>query len=528
MSSKAENTSQNSSQQHRLTIFCRYPLLLKIVAWLGSLSFIGNAGIGLADFTPISVSSAEKQEILQASASTPVTEKQDVPTREMMGPHLPLVSQQTVATIAINPASHDRAATATKVAPDTNPPTPTRRQHADVISADNYTVSAIGPETRSVSLPNSVSISVPAPINAVTPDRIARTRNSSNGTREIVTQTSSEVSSSQGRKRAIVSQSVPASGVNPKSRDTYIALRPLPKVNLNRSTVDRGATANRVIAPTPVASNHHVSTGNRRALVGLQPQTVPPLKPSPSSLRRKAPTFKTARVEPIQPIVAQTAVVIPVPPPLTQTVKVPQVAQLPQLTTDRAVPRVTPLPVIKPATVAQQPAPQRVAINNVDRGAVGYESGEIGYPLANVSPITSRYGWRTHPISGSRRFHAGLDFGAPMGAPVVAAGGGQVVSAGWMSGYGKTIVIQHNGTQQTLYAHLSDISVQPGQTLARGTVIGRVGSTGNSTGPHLHFEIRVATNDGWVATDPYHDVRYALDNMQRATPVVQRDLPHSF
>jgi murein DD-endopeptidase MepM/ murein hydrolase activator NlpD len=111
-----------------------------------------------------------------------------------------------------------------------------------------------------------------------------------------------------------------------------------------------------------------------------------------------------------------------------------------------------------------------------------------------------------------------------MGAPVVAASGGQVVSAGWIGGYGKTVVIQHNGVQQTLYGHLSEISVQPGQRLERGTVIGRVGSTGNSTGPHLHFEIRMATNDGWVATDPYQEVRYALDNMQRPTPVVQKDL----
>lgn len=110
---------------------------------------------------------------------------------------------------------------------------------------------------------------------------------------------------------------------------------------------------------------------------------------------------------------------------------------------------------------------------------------------------TSNYGWRTHPIFGTRRFHAGIDIGAGYGAPIVAAAAGAVVSAGWQGGYGNTVVIDHGGGLATLYAHQSSIGVVAGQSVQRGQTIGAVGSTGYSTGPHLHFEVRVngATRD---------------------------------
>ena len=127
-------------------------------------------------------------------------------------------------------------------------------------------------------------------------------------------------------------------------------------------------------------------------------------------------------------------------------------------------------------------------------------------------------------MTGTRRFHSGVDIGAPMGAPVVATVSGTIVSAGWNGGYGKAIVIQH-GTQQTLYGHLSVISVQAGQSIDQGTIIGSVGSTGNSTGPHLHFEERVSTDRGWVAVDPGDEIKYALDVLKRSDPYAQKDLP---
>jgi murein DD-endopeptidase MepM/ murein hydrolase activator NlpD len=147
------------------------------------------------------------------------------------------------------------------------------------------------------------------------------------------------------------------------------------------------------------------------------------------------------------------------------------------------------------------------------------------YPLTTPAPITSRFGWRTHPLTGSRRFHSGLDIGAPSGAPAVATGAGTVISAGWNGGYGKAVIIQHSDTQQTLYGHLSEISVQAGQTVTPGTVIGLVGSTGNSTGPHLHFESRMPVDGVWTAVDPSQEIQYAVDTLRRSMPYARKDLP---
>jgi murein DD-endopeptidase MepM/ murein hydrolase activator NlpD len=106
-------------------------------------------------------------------------------------------------------------------------------------------------------------------------------------------------------------------------------------------------------------------------------------------------------------------------------------------------------------------------------------------------PLTSGYGWRTHPIFGTRRFHAGIDIGAPSGASIVAAGTGRVIFVGQKSGYGNATIIDHGGGIATLYAHQSAIGVSNGTTVAIGQRIGSVGCTGYCTGPHLHFEVRV-------------------------------------
>ncbi len=103
--------------------------------------------------------------------------------------------------------------------------------------------------------------------------------------------------------------------------------------------------------------------------------------------------------------------------------------------------------------------------------------------------LTSFYGGRVHPIFRQWGFHNGLDIAAPYGTPVGAARGGVVISTGWMGGYGKAVIIQHDDGFTTLYGHLSSIHVQPGQKVKTGQFIGRVGSTGWSTGPHLHFTL---------------------------------------
>lgn len=105
--------------------------------------------------------------------------------------------------------------------------------------------------------------------------------------------------------------------------------------------------------------------------------------------------------------------------------------------------------------------------------------------------ITSGYGMRFHPILRRNRLHAGIDFGAPTGTPIRAAADGVVILAQRKGGYGNTVVIEHGGGVQTLYAHCSRMLVGPGARVRQGQVIARVGSTGLSTGPHLHFEIRI-------------------------------------
>jgi murein DD-endopeptidase MepM/ murein hydrolase activator NlpD len=150
-------------------------------------------------------------------------------------------------------------------------------------------------------------------------------------------------------------------------------------------------------------------------------------------------------------------------------------------------------------------------------GAIAANPGGMMFPLSVPSSITSLFGWRVHPITGDRRFHAGTDLGAAMGTPILAAATGQVEIADWVGGYGLTVILNHTSAQQTLYGHMSEIFVQPGQVVQQGTVIGRVGSTGNSTGPHLHFEVRHLTSQGWVATDPGIELETALSQLIKAT-----------
>jgi murein DD-endopeptidase MepM/ murein hydrolase activator NlpD len=124
-------------------------------------------------------------------------------------------------------------------------------------------------------------------------------------------------------------------------------------------------------------------------------------------------------------------------------------------------------------------------------------------PLIGSAVNTSGFGWRLHPLLGIWRLHAGEDLAAPEGTPVVAALSGRVVSSGVAGGYGLAVELEHQRPlRRTIYGHLSELYVKPGEWVRQGEVVGRVGSTGLSTGPHLHFELRRAADGGWVAMDP--------------------------
>lgn len=110
---------------------------------------------------------------------------------------------------------------------------------------------------------------------------------------------------------------------------------------------------------------------------------------------------------------------------------------------------------------------------------------------SKLRQMASGYGVRIDPVYGTRKFHEGMDFSAPIGTPVYATGNGRVTSAGWQSAYGNTVEIDHGFNYMTRYAHMSRINVRPGQYVKRGDKIGEVGNTGKSTGPHLHYEVRL-------------------------------------
>lgn len=120
----------------------------------------------------------------------------------------------------------------------------------------------------------------------------------------------------------------------------------------------------------------------------------------------------------------------------------------------------------------------------------GTSGGMFSWPVTGT--ITSPFGWRSNPFGGAPEFHQGLDIAAPSGTTVTAAAAGTVIMAQWYGGYGNYILIDHGGGYSTGYGHLSAMYVSSGQSVTRGQAIGAVGSTGQSTGPHLHFEVRIA------------------------------------
>ena len=137
---------------------------------------------------------------------------------------------------------------------------------------------------------------------------------------------------------------------------------------------------------------------------------------------------------------------------------------------------------------ASEEAANMIRRSNMSDSGAPAGSGGMIWPLSG--PVTSEFGWRTHPIFGTARFHSGLDIGGDYGLPIYAAASGTVIHAGWISGYGNTVIIDHGGGVTTLYGHNDSLNVGVGQTVSQGQVIAMCGSTGNSTGPHCHFEVR--------------------------------------
>jgi murein DD-endopeptidase MepM/ murein hydrolase activator NlpD len=133
----------------------------------------------------------------------------------------------------------------------------------------------------------------------------------------------------------------------------------------------------------------------------------------------------------------------------------------------------------------------KLARANVDRLTRTLSALPVRKPLAGDLDVASGFGVRSDPFTRSAAMHTGLDFQSESGAPVRATASGTVTVAGWSGGYGKVVDIDHDNGYLTRYGHLSSIDVKVGQSVKHGQIVGRVGSTGRSTGPHLHYETRV-------------------------------------
>jgi murein DD-endopeptidase MepM/ murein hydrolase activator NlpD len=221
---------------------------------------------------------------------------------------------------------------------------------------------------------------------------------------------------------------------------------------------------------------------------------TPPAPSLPTISRNHSPKLSPTKTSPIIPGPAAAA----------------PVKKLPSLKTPEGYTRV--VPMFKPS-VAKRPE-QPISGSLIPPLMQGLTQKAI-YPLVNPVEITSAFGWRIHPITQQWRFHSGTDLGAPIGASVLAAFSGQVISSDWKGGYGKAIILQHGVNLRSLYGHLSESFVIPGQLVSQGTVIGLSGSTGNSTGPHLHFEVQRLTGNEWIAVDSGPPLEVAAKQLSR-------------
>lgn len=154
--------------------------------------------------------------------------------------------------------------------------------------------------------------------------------------------------------------------------------------------------------------------------------------------------------------------------------------------------------ILESGKTAVAPASRAVAASDADFGsAVATGRAPSGAPLARLR-LSSGFGMRVHPLLGGYRLHKGVDLAAVAGSPIRATADGVVARADWFGGYGLTVQLEHVGGVETRYGHMSRLNVDAGQRVRKGDTIGYVGSTGRSTGPHLHYEVLV----GGRAVDP--------------------------
>ena len=332
MSSKAEKTSNHSHQQPRLNIFFRSPLLLKIVAWLGSISFLSSTGMVWADLKPISTAKTDVPELIQAPASPVASNVSAKPEdQKIYGPYLPLA--QKPAPVQTSSAQLPNREVPIAVAPADAVILPTgtivRPQHTDILTAENYTVGVNESGSEPTAFEEFISIAVPAPLSRTLPTQ----------SREIVSTTASQVQPSDLKSQSIVSQSAPTTTSTKPQRklaQSVSGYHPVPAVaNIPNPSLPRfgraGSSLPTSIATKPAAPQLTQSqplTPKVMPLHGLRNTVVAPMKPPVTA---QATPIRPAAILAPTPAPAEDSIAIAVPAPRNGQMVVQPVAHLPQV-----------------------------------------------------------------------------------------------------------------------------------------------------------------------------------------------------
>jgi len=482
MSIEAENPKQSSSNSTPLSIFYRRSLLIQGLGWVGGLGVLSN-GLMFANAEPAqdkattTTAESPRNVIVDAEPVVDVAPKSSAP----LSP--PSVSQRHQAPVVVHKPSAPERKSEPAFARQPSP----ERKSEPVAVRKSYTPERTNNSDVAVAQPKRTypNLVVPAtPEETALPNVIPNT--------------------------TAASRQIPVSVKN----DVYVDATVEPSDNYTIK-VGRNDSSLQQSGKKPVISLNQPSTcktvlrgpGLYRGLCGavkVSQQTATAYRtinvPAPESVAVRLPNLSKPKLRNKQFANVASVNISPIRVSSPRTYASSYRRFTPVAAVQRSLPSLSGLPTTVNSYISNI-YPQLLPSNG---------NSSFIFPLTVPASITSAFGWRMHPVLGSRRFHAGTDIGAPMGTPVVATSPAQVASAGWMGSYGKAIILQSSQTQQVLYGHLSEIFVQPGQMVEQGTIIGRVGSTGRSTGPHLHFETRELTSQGWVATDPGVQLEYAM------------------
>lgn len=497
MSSESEMTKKTSPSSTPSSIFHRYPRLMKGVSLVSSFGVLSSGLVVAQTNSPVDTGMAPPQPAVAPAPEAPAPERARVAPEPVFAPEAP-VREKAPVIVESQPIPQEfpaAPAPVREVAPVREPERVVERKPIlappDLSIPDAATVSK-PPATQLNPAPVQETAKSPIPPTNTYIDRtdysVGATRNYEAPDRVLLTERSTGCStvSQNGQLQSgncgIISPAVAPTASQPDPKP--LAVQPTP--------AQQRANAVKLFEdPRPV------STVGQQQLGGVPKLPMPKVVPIPNVAINKPINVGPLRVSP--------------------SYSSPE--------TPASYPVYSPSPNYSTYSSSASPLPTSLAYYNLTRrpfGRLKMGRASFMFPLSIPTEITSIFGWRIHPISGDQRFHSGTDLGAPEGTPVLAAVSGQVVTADLLGGYGLTVILQHEkGTQESLYAHMSQIFVKPGDKVEQGNVIGRVGNTGNSTGPHLHFEWRHLTPQGWVAVDAGPHLQYSLAQFTKALQLAQ-------